>query len=74
MRQSAAGEPFQGFDVQDLAILGDHIDWVKVPARLCSEKRYVVQVARRFHGPDHSERATILSVNTTGTASRAGIS
>jgi superfamily II DNA or RNA helicase/phage repressor protein C with HTH and peptisase S24 domain len=41
----AAGEPFQGFDVQDLAVLGDHIDWVEVPARLCSEKRYVVQVA-----------------------------
>jgi phage repressor protein C with HTH and peptisase S24 domain len=41
----AAGEPFQGFDVQDLAVLGDHIDWVAVPERLCSEKRYVVQVA-----------------------------
>lgn len=41
----AAGEPFHGFDVHDLTVLGDHIDWVEVPERLCSEKRYVVQVA-----------------------------
>ncbi len=40
----AAGEPFHGFEINDLHTADSGLEWFEVPERLCSDKRFLVRV------------------------------
>jgi phage repressor protein C with HTH and peptisase S24 domain len=41
----AAGEPFKGFNIRDLNLEAEDMDWYKVPERLCRDGRFLIRVA-----------------------------
>lgn len=40
----AAGQPFQGFEIEDLHAADSELDWIDVPEKLCSDRRFIVRV------------------------------
>jgi len=41
----AAGGPFSGFDIENIQVAPDEIDWVEVPQRYRGKKMFVIRVA-----------------------------